>query len=297
MGLGYPELVGLLVLGIIVAVCYIAYLGLRKPRRSSELTPEQRVADGRLAMSTWHVESWIPVHGAARWTRALLLTVLVLSIFSVFSALDERDELDRRSREGGHGVLYVAPVGSGSPLGPIVPIRFLAIMATGVTFLTWLYRVHKNLPALGGRELKYTPGWAIGWFFVPLLNLIRPLQVMREVWHGSDPAGLERDLAPDGPSTRNQLGTPARVGSWWALFLISVLLGRALDRIGSRGSWRLGELIVLHNLQVLEGLITILAALVAILLVGQVTTWQTERRRLVREFHQELTSEGGGGSA
>ena len=121
---------------------------------------------------------------------------LVLAIVAVFSSAATM------------GVLDVEGDPNDSRRRLIGSFQIWLFLGTSVAFLFWFHRVQKNLPALGGRELKYTPGWAVGGFFVPFLNLVRPIQVMREVWHGSDPSGLERDGAPDGPMIRNQLGTP-----------------------------------------------------------------------------------------
>ena len=40
--------------------------------------------------------------------------------------------------------------------------------------------------ALGANNLKYTPKWAVGCFFVPFLNLVMPYQVVREIWKASN---------------------------------------------------------------------------------------------------------------
>ena len=152
-----------------------------------------------------------------------------------------------------------------------------------MAFLIWFHRVHKNLPALGGRELKYTPGWAVGGFFVPFLNLVRPLQVMREVWHGSDPSGLERDVASGGPSIRNRLGTPSLVGWWWALFLVSAFLGNIMMRMAFPQNQTLEQLQALSALLVFCDVLNVPAVLVTVRLVGRITGWQGERSDRIRE--------------
>ncbi len=48
-------------------------------------------------------------------------------------------------------------------------------IATAVVFLMWTYRAYKNLPALGGKQLVSTPGMAIVWWFVPLVNFYNPM--------------------------------------------------------------------------------------------------------------------------
>jgi hypothetical protein len=53
-----------------------------------------------------------------------------------------------------------------------------ASLATAVGFLVWFHRAYTNLPALGIEPLPYATGWTIGAWLVPLLNLVRPKQIM-----------------------------------------------------------------------------------------------------------------------
>jgi hypothetical protein len=53
----------------------------------------------------------------------------------------------------------------------------------------WCHRVHRNLPALGAQDLSFSPGWAAGGWFIPVLMLWRPYEVLREIWQNSRPQG------------------------------------------------------------------------------------------------------------
>jgi hypothetical protein len=79
---------------------------------------------------------------------------------------------------------------------------------TGVVFLKWVYRAYWNIQGFGAEGLRFSPGWALGYYFVPILNFVRPVQVMSEIWRVSqDP--------------QNWLQTRGSwlIGTWWALFL------------------------------------------------------------------------------
>lgn len=92
----------------------------------------------------------------------------------------------------------------------------LVFLTTAVLFLMWIYYTHRNLPALGARKLKYSPGWAVAYFFIPILNLFRPYQVVKEIWKASDP----NVNVADGSSWQNA-STSLVIGWWWAIWLIS----------------------------------------------------------------------------
>jgi hypothetical protein len=86
-------------------------------------------------------------------------------------------------------------------------------VVTGITFLRWVYRAYKNIQGFGAENLKYSPGWAVGYYFMPILGLIRPVQVMNEIWRASE---NPRDW-------RRRPGSWL-IGSWWALFLVYTLV-------------------------------------------------------------------------
>lgn len=95
----------------------------------------------------------------------------------------------------------------------------LLFFATGVVFLCWFAAAHTNLRILGSRGLEYSANWAVGGFFIPVLNLFRPYQVAQEIWKGSDPDVL----APQGA-----LQWMAKSGSgvalaWWLTWTVGSL--------------------------------------------------------------------------
>lgn len=225
-------------------------------------------------MSTHAIEGFASPTGAGQWTKGLLLASLALAVVATVAGLLQIDLL---SRATSGNVTVAEAAASDARQQTIGVLQLLVHVATAVAFLVWFRRVHKNLSSIGGRDLKYTSGWAIGGFFVPFLNLIRPLQVMREVWHGSDPAGIERDTAPSGPLIRDQLGTPSPVGWWWALFVISSFLANVSMRMLLSDDQTIERLQAATFLDVVANVLWVSAAVLAILVVGRVTAWQVLR--------------------
>jgi hypothetical protein len=209
-----------------------------------------------------------------------LVATLVVSAAGAASAIRQNQLLARAATVG---ITDAEAAANDSRQLLIGILQAVFLLGTAVVFLMWFRRVHKNLPALGGRDLKYSPGWAVGGFFVPFLNLVRPLQVMREIWHGSDPSRLERDLALGGASIRNQLGTPSLVRWWWGLFLAFNFLGGNSTRMASAPNPTLHELQVSSSLLVLSDALAVPGTLLAILLVTRMTRWQGERRERIRQ--------------
>jgi hypothetical protein len=59
-------------------------------------------------------------------------------------------------------------------------------IATAVAFLMWLYRASNNVAAFGQRT-QHSSGWAVGSFFVPIMNLFVPYQATKDIWQKSEP--------------------------------------------------------------------------------------------------------------
>jgi Domain of unknown function (DUF4328) len=134
-------------------------------------------------------------------------------------------------------------VESMSPWMPIGTIDSLLSLILVVLFSVWVYRANANARALGAQGMRFSSGWAVGWFFVPIMNLFRPYQVVREIWKASD---------PEVSSQWDQLQTPGLVKAWWATLLVS---------------W-IG--IHLTNPSITHGLVTVLMAASAINLLAHV---------------------------
>jgi hypothetical protein len=147
-------------------------------------------------------------------------------------------------------------------------------LLTAVFFLVWIYRAHKNLRALGATDLKYSPAWAIGGFFVPLLNLVRPYQVVMEIWNSS--ASLRRDSFG---GTWKQEESSLFIGLWWGAWLIA----RSFDSLGAFiviGASQSDRLSVATRFRVVSEVVNIASAALAIMVVLKINARQEKSNRI-----------------
>jgi acyl-CoA thioesterase len=80
--------------------------------------------------------------------------------------------------------------------------------ATATGFIIWTYAARSNLRSLGARKLEYTTSWAVTGWWIPIVNLIRPYQVIREIWKASDPGTTD-------PTAWKEIQTPRLLKLWW----------------------------------------------------------------------------------
>ena len=140
-----------------------------------------------------------------------------------------------------------------------------------VAFLAWYGRAYRNLSRLGARGLRWSNGWAIAYWFIPIANLFRPKQVVNDIWRASDP-----DL-PKGAGWGGRV--PAVIHWWWALWLISSFAERILFSRSMEAGDSPSEFVSLSQTYIVWDLIDVIPAALAFLVVRKITARQEERRR------------------
>lgn len=98
--------------------------------------------------------------------------------------------------------------------------NWLLLVATYVVFAMWIYRAAANVNAAMVPGFRYTPGWAVGWHFVPIANLYKPFDAMRQIWNASHSGGRHLDR-----------GEPLLV-YWWGLWALTGIASYFAFRFG-----------------------------------------------------------------
>lgn len=109
-------------------------------------------------------------------------------------------------------------------ISSIVALCMLVVnLTTMVLCALWVYRSNKNAHTLS-YGMSVSPGWAIGWFAVPIASLWRPFTGIRETWQVSADPG-----DPEG------VPVPGMMRLWWGAWLISLFLGNISLRLAIKG--------------------------------------------------------------
>lgn len=109
-------------------------------------------------------------------------------------------------------------------LNGLVSLLQLAVMvATYVFFLMWMHQAAKNVRAFNQPALTITPGWAVGWWFIPFASLWMPFAAMREIFKASDP----KSVGPSAQHSWMMSPSPPTLGLWWGAYLLNSFLGAA----------------------------------------------------------------------
>jgi len=127
-----------------------------------------------------------PLTWPTRLVLGALGATLVLNVVAVVSDVSYHD-LIQRLVSGGDVSLADAQAADDRQF-TIADVQLAVFALTALAFVVWFYRAYENLRPLGVENLRWGSGWAIGGWFVPLLNLVRPKSLANDIWRGSDPA-------------------------------------------------------------------------------------------------------------
>jgi len=161
----------------------------------------------------------------------------------------------------------------------LVVARLPLTLATAVAFCLWFYRAYKNLAFLRAPNLSFTPGWAAGAFFVPILQLFRPYQIAQETWQASDPDILT-------PSWR-RAGRSWIIRCWWTFWIIESILAN----ISMRLTWEATTAPQIQTALAFDMLSDIPDILAAAFAIGMILKIQQRQALKLQRLHEEPHAE------
>jgi hypothetical protein len=201
------------------------------------------------------------VHGisiALRVVLALALAGLILQILFLYSQV----HLLQTAKAGGPVTPAQARANDARILVSHSFVLFL-MLAGGILWFIWIYRAYANLPVFTGMPTKHTKGWAVGAYFVPVLNLVRVPEMLSEAYKASHPQRASGGVF---------------IVTWWLAWIASGIIGNIAAIVmqtppGARadfdalieGTWTLA----------CGNAFAVLAGILAIFLVTKISAWQT----------------------
>ena len=206
----------------------------------------------------------------------LCLTISLLFYGLAFvSQLAEVSLLGRAETTG----ITVAQASANDERQALIGVAWAVLfLITSLVFIVWFHRCYKNLQSLGVDKLRYSSGWAIGGWFIPIANYWVPKQIANDLWRGTEPTDDPRVImSPSGPM-------PWFLTFWWVTWIVIGLLNfRVTFSFESADAPTLDNLQRDSQLQLLNIAVWAAGAVLALKVVREITERQEERAaRLAR---------------
>jgi hypothetical protein len=222
---------------------------------------------------------YIPTHFTARLLAILLLLTgavaglsagFELSQIHLLSGIGSYSEIDEETR---WAYTFIR--------NTLLVSRLVLYGAIGAAFITWLHRCRINVRAFGCRRFRYSRIWAVIGFFVPILNLFRPYQVVSEVWRASDPRSVETPVAwVNMPVSRF-------VAAWWVTLLASASLEMLAAGLLTHSGVTVDDLFAARSVGVLAGIMSASSAVLAYLVISGIQEAQEEKWAIISRAEAE----------
>lgn len=153
----------------------------------------------------------------ASLAQTLIWSVMILNIISIYSSYLQYNLLvDLQNNEG----ISDSIINTNDTREQYIAIVYLIVyIISGFTFIQWFRRAYYNLNLRINCE--NTEGWASWSWFVPIISIFRPYQIMKEM--NDKTIGLLKSNASNIITDNSQL-----IGIWWAIWVLSNYLGKII---------------------------------------------------------------------
>jgi hypothetical protein len=153
-------------------------------------------------------------------------------------------------------------------------IQMIIFIVSGIIILKWIYRANYNARQLGATEMTFTPGWSIGWYFIPIANLWKPYQAMKEIWKASSD-----------PQNWKTQSVSAMLPWWWFFWIVSGIFDNASFRLTMRAE-EINELITANLVTQLSDLTGIPLSLIVLGIINKVHEMQMAHANAEKNISQ-----------
>ena len=216
------------------------------------------------------------IAGRAGWAQAGLASAIlasVLSIVATYRDIQLIETLQAGRTPSAATVDSVEALFAASGLAVAAAFLFAAI-----TFCMWIHRASRCVEESRVGPMRFTAGWAVGWWFVPFMNLFRPYQVVAELWRASAADAHVRDWKRDGVS--------ALLGWWWGIYIASGFVAGIAGGLDPEVAPTLEEAANYEWFWIAGDVVAIVAAVLAIAVVRGLSARIDARGRVTeqREF-------------
>lgn len=155
----------------------------------------------------------------------------------------------------------------------LIALVYLAvIIVTMILFFRWVYLANRNAHGLGARDMEFTPGWAVGWFGIPIANFWQPFKAMKEIFQASHPSQTDN---------WHHAEAPGLLKVWWGLWLAYSIIGRL--RVSRLGDDFQTETVSAAQMDIYSDIAFVALLLLTLYLVDTLYDWQTEKHELIGE--------------
>lgn len=212
-----------------------------------------------------------PAHAAGEYkplgwkTKATQITIVTSVILSmILIAVTSVAPLEPNGPPTNERLVYAMLLGLFS-----LVVQVASLLA-GVFFLLWIHQAAKNVRAFGHEGLSFTPGWCVGWWFIPIASIWMPYLAVKEVWRASDPNAMRAES----PTAWTTSPVPSTMPVWWATYVIAGFLGLGGGVMNAFASVQKTDPTLSHLVMAFAQFLSLMSAIAIVSIMGKLAARQ-----------------------
>ncbi len=203
----------------------------------------------------------------------ICITAVLNMIYLIFIIVD----LDLYKRIADEGIYTMQEIENSDFRNITFSVVYAIVyIGSAIVFIMWFRRAYYNLKHLGLRT-THSDGWVAGAWFVPILNLFRPYQIMRELYETTDLYIRTRD-------ENHKPNNLIFVGWWWALWILTGVFDRIVNKVIEKSD-NAEDLILGANMEIISNILMIPLAICTIKVIKDYLKMEES----VKELHNAST--------
>lgn len=153
-----------------------------------------------------------------KWTTRLVYLHMAMSVIALITGALEYTLLDELLQDAVSSPPKSVAAGDyiDAEQALVLLFQHAIFAASAILTLRWIYRASCNCRELGATGMQFSPGWSVGWYFIPVFNFWKPYQAMKEIWQASA-----------NPRIWSHGAAPGLLLAWWFSWLVSSVLWNA----------------------------------------------------------------------
>jgi hypothetical protein len=150
----------------------------------------------------------------------------------------------------------------------LVALAFMIAFAfAAFSSLRWIHRLNANGHLLSD-EVRISPRWNVGWFFVPLANLFKPFEGLAQTWRASQV--WKTDAASDVPTVMRW---------WWGFWLVYTIVSNVAFRLEIRAE-TVGDQLTVECMNLFTSIVAVPLSLTFVSVIRRLTEAQASARNI-----------------
>lgn len=212
-----------------------------------------------------------PNEKRAKYAIILVILVTLMDLVSAFSSYLQLEIL--YDLKEGYFVSEAALTSNDNREQFIAFLYMVVLLISIIVFIRWFRRAYYNLH-LHDARCQHSEGWAAGCWFVPVLSLFRPYQIMKEL-------EVKTSRMLSSATGKVVQANTMVIGFWWAIWIINNYIGNYIFKMSFKAN-TLENFILTSQVSIVSSL---LGVPLGILTFFMIKTYATKERDLM---HFEL---------